>query len=94
MNKKVLMTTVAGMFATALAANTALAEGKTPANQERCYGIAKAGKNDCKSASASHSCAGLAPKDFADEDWVYVAKGQCEQSGGKLKPVRAENELE
>lgn len=88
MNKTLLTTTVASMFAAALAVNAQAAGDNR--KQEKCYGIAKAGKNDCKSASNSHSCAGQAPKDFADADWVYVAKGQCEQSGGKLKPVKPE----
>ena len=28
--------------------------------KEKCYGIAKAGKNDCAAANGSHSCAGQA----------------------------------
>jgi len=43
----------------------------------------KAGKNDCASASGSHSCAGQAKKDHDAGDWSYVAKGTCDKAGGK-----------
>jgi uncharacterized membrane protein len=53
-------------------------------DKEKCYGIAKAGENDC--GTATHACAGLAKKDKAPDEWKYVAKGTCEKLGGKLKP--------
>jgi len=53
-------------------------------SKEKCYGIAKAGQNDC--GTATHSCAGLAKKDKAPDEWKYVAKGTCGKLGGKLKP--------
>ncbi len=55
-------------------------------DKEKCYGIAKAGKNDCASADASHSCAGQAKADNGQSDWKYVAKGTCEKEGGKTTP--------
>jgi uncharacterized membrane protein len=48
--------------------------------KEKCYGVAKAGKNDC--ASAAHSCAGQAAKDNDAGEWKYVPKGECEKMGG------------
>jgi uncharacterized membrane protein len=54
------------------------------ATKDKCFGIAKAGQNDCASASGSHSCAGTATKDNDAGDWKYVAKGTCEQMGGKM----------
>ena len=51
---------------------------------EKCFGIAKAGKNDCANATGTHSCAGQASVDKAPEEWNYVAKGTCEKLGGKL----------
>jgi uncharacterized membrane protein len=51
--------------------------------QEKCFGIAKAGQNDC--AAGAHSCAGQAKTDNAADDWKYVAKGTCEKMGGSLK---------
>ena len=53
------------------------------AAKEKCYGIAKAGQNDCASANGSHSCAGQAKKDNEPTEWKYVPKGTCEKEGGK-----------
>ena len=74
---------LAAAAAIALTGNTA-AHAAAPAT-EKCYGVAKAGKNDCANATGSHSCAGQAKKDMAAEDWNYVAKGTCEGMKGKLK---------
>ena len=51
-------------------------------DKEQCYGIAKAGQNDCASPTGAHSCAGQAKKDDAPDDWKYVAKGTCKSLGG------------
>ncbi|MFL6622197.1 MAG: DUF2282 domain-containing protein [Sulfurifustaceae bacterium] len=54
--------------------------------KERCYGVAKAGKNDC--ATATSSCATTAKHDFQKDAWVYVPKGTCVKlAGGSLQPV-------
>jgi uncharacterized membrane protein len=51
---------------------------------EKCYGIVKAGMNDC--ATAQHSCAGSATKDKQADAFVFVPKGLCDKIvGGKLK---------
>ena len=50
--------------------------------KEKCYGIAKAGQNDCSNLSGTHSCAGQASADKAADDWKYVAKGTCKSVGG------------
>ena len=52
--------------------------------KEKCFGIAKAGANDCASSNGSHSCAGQGKKDMDPTDWKYVAKGSCEGMKGKL----------
>jgi uncharacterized membrane protein len=54
------------------------------ADKEKCFGIAKAGQNDCASVNGSHSCAGQGKKDMDPGEWKYVAKGTCEKSGGKM----------
>ena len=54
--------------------------------KEKCYGIAKAGKNDCADAFGVHSCAGKAKADYAPSEWKYVAKGTCASEGGKTTP--------
>lgn len=58
---------------------------------EKCYGIAKAGKNDCAIASQGTTCAGQAKKDGIYDAWVYVPRGKCESIvGGNLTPEKAE----
>ncbi|MBI5612835.1 MAG: DUF2282 domain-containing protein [Gammaproteobacteria bacterium] len=53
------------------------------AEQERCYGVSKAGKNDCATSSAA--CSGSATQDFQKDAWVYVPKGSCARlAGGTL----------
>jgi len=84
MNKTLLSATIAGMMAAGLAMN-ASAEDAMTAEKEKCYGIAKAGKNDCKASNGSHSCAGHATKDNDPADWNYVAKGSCTKAGGKTQ---------
>ncbi len=54
-------------------------------DHEQCFGIAKAGQNDCANLSGSHSCAGQTKADNAVDDWKYVAKGTCAKLGGKSK---------
>ena len=50
---------------------------------EKCYGIAKAGKNDC--AANGHACQGQAKAESNAREWVYVPKGTCERIvGGSL----------
>mgnify|MGYP000331642501 CR=1 FL=1 len=53
---------------------------------EKCYGIAKAGKNDCASTGNS-SCAGTSKLNADPNAWIYVAEGYCERIvNGSLKP--------
>lgn len=52
---------------------------------EKCYGIAKAGQNDCQ--TASHSCAGTSTQDRDGASWIYVPAGTCDKiAGGSNKP--------
>lgn len=54
------------------------------ANTEKCYGVSKAGKNDC--AGAAHACSGQGKKDADAREWVKLPKGTCERLvGGSLK---------
>jgi uncharacterized membrane protein len=46
-----------------------------PSGSEKCYGIAKAGKNDC--AAGAHSCAGQATKNSDKASFVYLPVGAC-----------------
>jgi len=71
-------------IASALAAALVLpAVVEAQGNTEKCFGVAKAGKNDCQTASSS--CAGTSKKDAQTDAWISVPKGTCEKIvGGKL----------
>ena len=79
-NEKLLVSAIAALIA--LGANAAAAADKDA--KVKCYGIAKAGQNDC--GTARHTCAGKATKDNAPDEWKYVASGTCEKLGGKSSP--------
>ena len=84
-NLNALMTSaMAGLITCGmLAANAAQAAEKTPL--EKCYGISKAGKNDCQTSSSA--CAGTAKKDGQKDAWIFIPKGSCEKIvGAALKP--------
>ncbi|MFQ2404658.1 DUF2282 domain-containing protein [Aeromonas caviae] len=54
-------------------------------DKEKCYGVVKAGKNDC--ATKGGSCAGTAKMDAQGDAFVVVPKGLCEKlAGGSLQP--------
>ncbi len=54
-------------------------------DHEKCYGIAKAGKNDCQTANSS--CAGTSRRNAQGDAWVYLPKGSCEKVvGGSRQP--------
>jgi uncharacterized membrane protein len=78
-NPKLLQSAIAAILALGIAQAAHAQDSKAP--KEKCYGIAKAGQNDC--STARHSCAGKSTKDNAPEEWKYVAKGTCEKVGGK-----------
>jgi uncharacterized membrane protein len=84
MNQRIITASaLASLMALGLASNV-LAQDK--AAKEKCYGIAKAGQNDCANLSGSHSCAGQSKVDNAADEWKYVAKGTC----ASLKGMTAE----
>jgi len=84
-NNLIIRSALAGLIALSAASGAIAADDMKKADKEKCYGVAKAGKNDCASATGSHSCAGQAKKDMAADEWNYVAKGTCEGMKGKLK---------
>ena len=73
---------MAGLAATPVAAQGA---------KEKCYGVAKAGKNDC-AAGPGTSCAGTSTRDYQGNAWKLVDKGTCTtietpKGKGSLSPV-------
>ena len=61
--------------------------GATAADQapvEKCFGVVKAGKNDCQTATSAS--AGTATRDGLKDAWIYVPKGTCDKIvGASLK---------
>jgi uncharacterized membrane protein len=72
-------------FASLIALGVAVgAQQASAADQEKCAGIVKAGKNDC--GTSVSSCAGTSKKDSDVEAWILVPKGTCERiAGGRLQ---------
>ncbi|MEX2201371.1 MAG: DUF2282 domain-containing protein [Dongiaceae bacterium] len=75
-------------IAGAIGATLALAPFAMPAHaaeNEKCFGIAAAGKNDCQTATSSS--AGTSTADNQGDAWIYVPAGTCEKiAGGSLEP--------
>ncbi len=68
-----------------LALSLAMAPGAKAADNEQCFGVAKAGHNDCK--AGSHSCKGMSTVNGDPASFVLVPAGTCEKIvGGNLKP--------
>src|SRR3546814_15774441 len=77
---------LAGALALAIAGAPAKAQNEHE-GEEKCYGIAKAGENDCANDAAGHSCAGLSPVAAHGRDSRYVPVGTCERIvGGHREP--------
>lgn len=82
-SRTLIQSAIGGLLAagllTASVAAVAADEGK-----DKCFGVAKAGQNDCGSKTSKHSCAGQSKVDNDPNDFKLVAKGTCEKMGGKL----------
>jgi uncharacterized membrane protein len=72
--QQILSAAIGGLLAMGMSANVSAADNQ---EMEKCYGIAKAGSNDCASKKTSHSCAGQASKNGDPYDFVIVPKGTC-----------------
>lgn len=80
-SKKVILAAAVGSL---VALRVPLAAAADEPKTERCYGVAKAGKNDC--GGPGHVCAGLSKKDADPDEYIDVPKGTCERIvGGILK---------
>jgi uncharacterized membrane protein len=82
---------VAGAVSLAAVAATtpAVAAGKV-----KCWGVAKAGQNDCANAAKTHSCAGQSKVSFSGQDWKSVAsKADCMKMGGQLKAFKGKGKM-
>lgn len=85
MNQRALIAAAAAsLLSTFILPSAAVAQemGKPAATKEKCYGIAKAGQNDCANLAGTHSCAGQSKLDNEKGEWKYVAKGTCKTMKG------------
>lgn len=82
--KTLALSTMFGAAAMVAANTVAFADdakmGADKAGMEHCFGVAKAGKNDC--AAAGHACAGQASKDMDKASWVSLPMGVCGKLAG------------
>lgn len=74
------------LFATGIIAQSTTAMAADEGAREKCFGVAKAGQNDCGSNATKHACAGQSKADNDPMDFKYVAKGTCTEMGGSLMP--------
>lgn len=72
--------------ALALSASPAVAAEKSAAAQEKCFGIAPAGKNDC-AAGPGTTCAGTSKSDYQANAWKHVPAGTCIKTPSKTSPT-------
>ena len=80
MNQRAMIAAAAtSLMSLALVSTPAMAQSS---GKEKCYGIAKAGQNDCANTAGVHSYAGQAKVDNDKTEWKYVAAGTCKQMGG------------
>ena len=78
---KVVAGALAALLVAAPAATTLAADG----DREKCYGIAKAGQNDC-AAGEGTTCQGTSTVDGQKNAWILVPAGLCEKLvGGSLE---------
>ncbi len=67
------------------------ADINTTPTSEKCYGVARAGMNDCNTATSS--CSSSSTKDGQGDAFILLPKGVCERIvGGNLKaPTKVKN---
>jgi uncharacterized membrane protein len=82
-NNALIAVALAGLMSSGFAA-----AADAPAKMEKCFGVAKAGQNDCASKTGGHACAGQSKKDNSPVDWKNVPAGTCVASGGKLDDAK------
>lgn len=90
--KKISGLAVGCAFAAALGLAASSQSALAASDKEKCYGVAKAGENDC-AAGAGTSCAGTSTVDYQGNAWKLVPKGTCEtielpgDRTGSLEPL-------
>ena len=78
----IMASAISGLMAIGISAASCASYG---AEEEKCFGVAKAGQNACNSNASLHSCAGRSKVDDDPGDFMLVPKGSCLKIGGKLE---------
>ncbi|MCB1562426.1 MAG: DUF2282 domain-containing protein [Alphaproteobacteria bacterium] len=93
-SKKTVNTLLAGAIAFTIAGAAASAQASGDMEgKEKCFGVVKAGHNDCGNAGKTHSCAGMASVDGGSDEWVALPEGTCEKLvGGSLEAHAGDGE--
>jgi len=90
--KKFSGVTVGCAFVAALGIAASSQVASAADDQEKCYGVAKAGENDCKAGEGT-TCAGTSKLDYQGNSWKLVPKGTCvtmelpDDRKGSLEPL-------
>jgi len=74
--KKASALALAGAFAAALLMTASTNSAKAADDFEKCFGVSKAGGNDCAS-EGNNSCAGTSKADYEGKAWKLVKTGTC-----------------
>ena len=87
MKKSLTSLGVAAALASAVSVNSFLKVDTASAAKVRCYGISKAGENDCANLAGTHSCAGQSTIDYHGGDWkTMTSASSCKAAKGSLRP--------
>ena len=79
------VTAISSLLTLGAAALTSPSFAADKVEMEKCYGVVKAGKNDC--AGPAHACAGQAKADAGGKEFVTLPKGTCARlAGSSLTP--------
>lgn len=81
--RALIITAITGLLAFSI---TATAGSAYASDEEKCWGVAKAGRNACNTNKNKHTCAGHSQIASDSNDYIPLPKGSCEKIGGKLEP--------
>lgn len=94
-HSKLVSLTLAAVISSGLAVASGQAMAATKMKIEKCYGVAKAGMNDCGGKATGHSCQGQSKLNGDPNDWLLVLKGNCGKIvGGSTVPGWKKKEAE
>ena len=84
-----LQAAIASLLAMGVSSSVFAHDAPAVADKEKCYGITKAGQNEC--GTTKHDCATLAKVDKDPTDWKAVPRGTCRKVGGALSPPKKQS---